>query len=157
MAFTADEIANINNTSLERFVRKVVRSMGDLCDLWCTLNEPNIYALMGYLAYGRMPPGRSGEIDATVAVVRNMLLAHGAAYRALHEEQALARVGIAHHMRLFQPLRPANPFDFAMSRVYGSIFNQGILDAVTKGRWNWLLRRGAGTSARALRGTLDWI
>ncbi|HQV28738.1 MAG TPA: glycoside hydrolase family 1 protein [Thermoflexales bacterium] len=140
-----------------RFVRKVVRSMGDLCDLWCTLNEPNIYALMGYLAYGRMPPGRSGEIDSTVAVVRNMLLAHGAAYQALHEEQALARVGIAHHMRLFQPLRPANPFDNVMSRVFGSVFNQGILDAVTKGRWNWLLRRGATTSARALRGTLDWI
>ena len=39
----------------ERFVRKVVRALGDLCDLWCTLNEPNIYALMGYLAYGRMP------------------------------------------------------------------------------------------------------
>ena len=61
-----------------------------------------------------MPPGRSGEIESTVAVVRNMLLAHGAAYQALHEEQALARVGIAHHMRLFQPLRAANPFDFAI-------------------------------------------
>lgn len=148
---------NVVVPRFERFVRRAVRALGDLCDLWCTINEPNIYAVMGYLSGGRMPPGRGGEIASTVAVVRNMLLGHGAAYRALHEEQPEARVGIAHHMRLFQPLRPANPLDQLMTRVFTSIFNQAVLDALIKGRWNWLLGRGATGSARGLRGTLDWI
>ena len=140
----------------ERFVRKVVKALGDLCDLWCTVNEPNIYAVMGYLSGGRMPPGRGGEIDSTLAVVRNLLLGHGAAYHVLHEAQPLARVGLAHHMRLFQPLT-GSPLDGLMTRVYDGIFNNAVIEALTRGRWSALLRRGASVSARGLAGTLDWI
>ena len=142
----------------ERFVVKVVQSMGDLCDLWCTVNEPNIYAIMGYLTNdGHMPPGNPGSLGMTMRVIRNMLLGHAAAYRVLHERQPLARVGLAHHMREFQALRPNNPLDRLVTRFQDGAFNQGIINALVHGRWGAILGRGAQQSARAIRGTLDWF
>jgi beta-glucosidase len=140
----------------ERFVTRVVKDLGDLCDLWCTINEPNIYAGMGYLSEGLMPPGRTGALDMCLRVVRNMLLGHAAAYQVLHRHQRLARVGIAHHMAYLHPLRSKHPLDRIVARIQDSIFNRSIIDALVKGRWHPLLRRGA-PSARPLRGTLDWI
>ncbi len=142
----------------ERYAAKVVQSMGDLCDLWCTINEPNIYAIMGYLTDdGHMPPGRPGHLGTTLRVVRNMLLGHGAAYAALHERQPLARVGIAHHMREFQPLRSGHPLDGAAARLHDALFNQSLLNTVVRGRWGPFLGRGARHGARRLRRTIDWI
>lgn len=39
-----------------RFVERVVGHLGDEVARWCTLNEPNIVAMLGYLA-GYFPPG----------------------------------------------------------------------------------------------------
>lgn len=139
-----------------RFTEKVVHALGDLCDLWCTINEPNVYAAMGYLSGGRMPPGISDTARAA-NVLRNTLIAHAVAYETLHAHQRLARVGLAHHMRLFQAMRPGNPLDAAVAGALNSMFNQSVMDALIKGRWHWILRRGASTSARKLRNTLDWI
>ncbi|MCL5996820.1 MAG: glycoside hydrolase family 1 protein [Chloroflexi bacterium] len=140
----------------ERFVAHVVKALGDLCDLWCTINEPNIYAGLGYLVDGSMPPGRTGELSQCFAVVRNMLLGHAAAYRALHHHQRLARVGIAHHMTYLHPLRVKHPLDRLVARIQDGIFNRSILDALIHGRWHPMMLPGA-PSARPLRGTLDWI
>jgi beta-glucosidase len=40
-----------------RYARHVAEHLGDLVDRWCTFNEPNIVATMGYLA-GVFPPGQ---------------------------------------------------------------------------------------------------
>lgn len=155
------EKADVIVPRFKRYTEQVVRVLGDLCDLWCTVNEPNVFAVMGYLSGGRMPPGFSDTAQA-VTVLRNALLAHAAAYEALHANQKLARVGLAHHMRLFQPMRPGNLLDANVARALNSIFNQSVLDALIGGRWHWLLKRGGrggggGGNARKLRGTLDWI
>ena len=46
----------------ERFARKVVESLGDLCSDWVTFNEPNVYSVLGY-QLGEFPPGRKGRLD----------------------------------------------------------------------------------------------
>jgi len=150
------EDADVIAPLFRRFTEKVVQALGDLCDLWCTINEPNVYAVMGYLSGGRMPPGLS-DLARTVNVLRNMLVAHAVAYETLHDRQALARVGIAHHMRHFQPMRPGNLLDAGVAGALNSVFNQSVLDALMRGRWHPVLRRGARIGARKLRGTLDWI
>src|SRR5512143_234568 len=43
----------------ERFVRKTVEALKEYCTLWCTINEPNAYAGLGYVT-GAMPPGGGG-------------------------------------------------------------------------------------------------
>src|SRR6185437_11096988 len=43
------------------FVRRVVEDLGDLVGLWCTINEPSIYAANGWIT-GEFPPGRHGDL-----------------------------------------------------------------------------------------------
>jgi beta-glucosidase len=120
--------------------------------MWCTINGPNLYALLSH-AYGEFPPGRS-EFKAAVAVVRNLLAAHAAAYREIHAVQSDARVGLAHNMRAFDPVDPDLKRDCRAARLADRFYNQAILTALVKGRWTPPL--GVGLAWR-LRGTLDWI
>ena len=57
----------------------------------------------------RFPPGKH-DLDLVFKVVDHLMLAHGAAYHAIHRVQPQARVGLAHHMRLFDP-HPNSPLD----------------------------------------------
>ncbi|HET89751.1 MAG TPA: glycoside hydrolase family 1 protein [Chloroflexi bacterium] len=135
-----------------RFVRRVVESLGPYCDLWCTINEPNVYSFFGYLE-GIFPPGKS-DLGTALRVIRHMLAGHAEAYRAIHALQPHARVGLAHHMRVFDPVNPRSLLDRQAARNTDRIFNQAILTALTKGRWTLPLGFGL---AWKLRSTLDWI
>lgn len=69
--------------------------------LWCTINEPNVLALMGYVE-GAWPPGQHRP-----AVARRVLLAqldaHRLAYAAIKRARPDALVGIAHSLVHFRP------------------------------------------------------
>ncbi len=135
-----------------RFVRRVIGALGKHCNTWCTINEPNVYAVMGYLD-GVFPPGKS-DLGSALRVMRNMLTAHAAAYREIHALQADARVGLAHHMRVFDPITPRSLLHRYAARATDKVFNQAILTALTKGRWTLPLGFGL---AWKLRRTLDWV
>ncbi len=135
-----------------RFARRVVEALGEYCDLWCTINEPNVYGYLGYVD-GVWPPGKSDQKTAFL-VMRHMLLAHADAYREIHDVQPSARVGLAHNMRILDPATPNSQLDRRAASVADRAFNQAILTALDKGRW--VLPLGFGPAWR-LRGTLDWI
>ncbi|HDD24434.1 MAG TPA: glycoside hydrolase family 1 protein [Chloroflexi bacterium] len=135
-----------------RFVKQVVETLGEYCDLWCTINEPNVYAYMGYVE-GIFPPGKA-DFRAGMAVIRNMLAGHAAAYRQIHALQPHARVGLAHNMRIFDPLNPRSLLDRRVARLTDQAYNQAILTALTRGRWQFPLGFGW---VRKLRRSLDWI
>ncbi len=135
-----------------RFVRRVVETLGQYCDLWCTINEPNVYGILGYLE-GIFPPGQS-DLKVAMRVIRHMLMGHAAAYREIHTLQPQARVGLAHNMRVFDPVNPGSLLDRRVTRVTDKAYNQAILSALTRGRWVQPLGFGL---AWKLRRTLDWI
>ena len=135
-----------------RYARRVVEVLGQHCDLWCTINEPNIYDFLGYIE-GTWPPGKSDLKEARL-VMRHMLLAHATAYWEIHDVQTDARVGLAHHMRILDPAKPGSRLDRRAAKAADRIFNQAILTALVKGRW--VLPLGFGPAWK-LRGTLDWI
>ncbi len=134
------------------FVRRVVEALGRHCDLWCTINEPNVYGYMGYLE-GVFPPGQS-DLKTALRVVRHLLAGHAAAYREIHTLQPHARVGLAHNMRVFDPANPRSLLDRRAAQMTDKVYNQAILTALTRGRWTLPLGFGL---ARKLRRTLDWI
>lgn len=144
----------------ERYVTKAVEALKDLCDLWVTINEPNGYAVGGYLqdidptseatAQNAMPPGQDG-LGLALNVVDNLMLGHAAAYHAIHRVQENARVGVAHHMRLFEPYRSNSLLDRWVAGNRDRIFNQIILDAMLRGRLRFVKR------VRSLRNTADFI
>jgi beta-glucosidase len=84
------------------YVRRAADELGDLVGMWCTINEPNIYAVQGWVA-GEFPPGRHGDIVGQYRVLRNMHRAHELAYAALKRRWPDTPVGLSHHKLLFLP------------------------------------------------------
>lgn len=116
---------------LARFVGYAVAGLGDLCRLWCTINEPAIYAGLSYGA-GWWPPGRANPLLARRALA-NMLYGHALASAAIHSLSPAHQVGLVHNFHLFDPATPA-PQDLATAALYDYMNNQVILHALRTGR-----------------------
>jgi beta-glucosidase len=114
----------------ERFVRKTAQALKEYCTLWCTINEPNSYALLGY-GVGVFPPGASNIRRAT-RVEANMLRGHAAAYRAIHDIQKEARVGYALHYRPMVA-RSRSPLDRLVRRMRNLGLNMAFPSAISTG------------------------
>jgi beta-glucosidase len=117
----------------ERFTRRVVDHLGDLCQFWLTMNEPNVYAAMGYVL-GEFPPGHRGEVLNAIRVVTALAEAHARAYSAIHQLQPHAQVGWAHNFVVFEPADPASPLDRMVTRMLDELFNAIFLRLVENGR-----------------------
>lgn len=84
------------------FVIRAVDELGDLVNLWCTLNEPNIYGANGWMT-GEFPPGHHGDLRGFYSVLSNMHRAHELAYAAIKKRRPDSSVGLSHHKFLFLP------------------------------------------------------
>jgi beta-glucosidase len=117
---------------LARFARVAAATLGDLCRLWVTINEPNVLVAHAYLL-GVWPPGQKNPV-AAVRAHQRLLAAHVAAYRALKAVRGDdAQVGVAHHMRVTQPLRPAWRTDRLAARLFARVFNDAFAIALCEG------------------------
>ena len=87
-------------TRFQNYVRYTVHALGDLCDLWITINEPLVYLAQGWFR-GIWPPQKVNPLG-TVRVFRHMLLAHGVAYQTIHTCAPDAQVGYAKAVRVFR-------------------------------------------------------
>ncbi|HEB65967.1 MAG TPA: glycoside hydrolase family 1 protein [Chloroflexi bacterium] len=132
-----------NEGAIKRFVRfaeKVVEALKEYTTLWCTFNEPNVYATMGYVA-GDFPPGRAGDFGAAQRVMLNMVRAHVAAYEAIHRIHPVARVGLVLNYRGFAPARGWMPFDAWIARLQSRLYNDLIPATLRDGVFRGLGRR----------------
>jgi beta-glucosidase len=146
----------------ERFATKVVESLGEFCDLWVTINEPVLYAVLGYVAGSprsemhhqlTFPPGKH-DLDLALKVIENLLLGHGAAYYAIRRVQPHARVGVAHNLSYFQPFHPNSPLDRFVVGQRERLMSRSGLDGTLKG----LVPRALGSRrVRELANTSDFI
>jgi beta-glucosidase len=110
------------------FVCRVARELGELVGMWCTLNEPNIYAYLGWIT-GEFPPGRRGDVVGLYRVLANMYEAHERAYGELKRITPGVPVGLAQNKWLLFPANRWNPLD----RVLAG-FSQFLLDRWPVGR-----------------------
>ena len=84
------------------FVQRVVDELGDLVGMWCTINEPTIYGVNGWIN-GEFPPGHHGDLFAQYRVASNLRRAHELAYAAIKRRLPDAPVGLSHHKFLLMP------------------------------------------------------
>jgi beta-glucosidase len=115
----------------EAYVRRVVEALKDYVTLWCTINEPNVYALSGYVS-GAFPPGKH-DLKLAMQVMANMIRAHAAAYRAIHQIQREARVGYALHYRPMVARRAWSPLDRLMRALRYQGVNMAFPSAISEG------------------------
>jgi beta-glucosidase len=135
-----------------RFAAHVVSELGDLCQLWCTINEPIVYATFGYLL-GVWPPGHS--LPSALTVGAALLRGHAAAATVIHNADPRHRVGIVHRIQLFDPASPGNR-DVSVTAFYDYLFNGAVLRALRTGRIPPPLDRGI-REVPGLRGSCDFI
>lgn len=118
-----------------RYVAAVVPELGDLVEIWLTVNEPNIYASLAYYM-GTFPPGKK-SLKAMFRVQRNLADAHLAAYSIIHDTHIMkdfspAKVGVASHLRTFDPQRSWNPLDRLACYIFQKYFNDYFLDRICR-------------------------
>jgi beta-glucosidase len=138
-----------------RYVSRTVAALGDLCDFWCTMNEPNVYSIRGY-QIGGAPPGRIGDIGGAIRAQATMARSHAAAYHEIHRQQPRARVGWAHHFNVFDPANPRSPLDRFVAGVQDAGFNDFFPRAVLTGRSAFPFSLWAG-DLREVAGTCDFV
>jgi beta-glucosidase len=126
----------------ERFAEKMARTLGEYCGLWITLNEPVIYAVLGWLRgvprnatqpQSTFPPGKH-DLLLTFRVLDNLFLGHAAAYRALHRQLTHAQVGIGHNMPYIVPYNPKSLLDRIATVQPRRLLTWGGLEATERGR-----------------------
>ena len=137
----------------ERFTRRVVGALGEHCNRWLTFNEPNVYSAMGYVL-GEFPPGRSGDIAASIEVVSAMARSHLRAYRAIHELQPHAEVGWAHHYVALEPVRRGP--DRWIASLVNELFNESFLRLMQYGKLPFPLSVLDG-NAGDVKGSCDFV
>ena len=120
---------------LVRFSEKVFATLRDQVTYWCTLNEPAVYASMGYFM-GDFPPGKR-SIKLTGTVLKNTLRAHVEIYTALKKLPGgdRAKIGLVKNLTQFDPLRRTFLLDWLIARTLHNLFNTSIYQFLKTGKF----------------------
>ena len=130
-----------------KFVEYAVKSFGDLVDSYVTINEPNVFAVMGYFQ-GVFPPGRHSMREA-FRVQSIMASCHILAYNLIHKMRremgySYTIVGFAHHARLFRPKSKWNPWHRLCTSLVTLMFQSALIRACLLGRFGFPLKNYGG-------------
>ncbi len=119
------------------FVEKLVTAFGDLCNEYCTINEPNVFAMSSYIE-GQFPPGGKSQIPAYLKASKHMIIAHKRCYESIHRiRKSLGfndtSVGFAMHFTYLEPQsgsKRANICYKIMNYLFHTIFMKGFVDGI---------------------------
>jgi len=78
--------------AFEEFAKVCFKELGDLVDMWITINEPYCVAYLGHL-FGVHAPGHS-DLKKALAAVHHVNMAHGVAVREYRKTGLKAPIGI---------------------------------------------------------------
>ena len=118
------------------FCEKVFPLFSDKVKIWCTINEPEVYSVMGYFA-GIFPPGKKSP-QLTVEVLKNLLIAHTQVYNMLKKlpNGDSCQIGLVKNIMQFDPYRKWNLLDWIVCHVTNKIYNGIALSYLKTGKIN---------------------
>ena len=116
------------------YARVVARELGDLVDLWITLNEPWCVAFLGH-ASGVHAPGHTDPAEALTAA-HHLNLAHGLAARSLREELGQETpVSISLNIHVTRPVAVDDDAHLAAVRRIDHVGNHIFLGPLLEGSY----------------------
>ena len=114
------------------YAAAVARRLGDRVDLWTTMNEPQVFALLGHFT-GEHAPGQMDPLKYFPAS-HHINLAHGDGVAAIRAESSAARVGTVLQLPPFHP-RSDREEDRRAARVLDGLSNRWYAEPVLLGRY----------------------
>jgi len=123
-----------------RYAERVVAELGSLARYWVTINEPTVIAYQGYVK-GEWPPGKRYDVDRVARVLVTLMRGHWLAYERIKSRHPELQLGLAHHLRVFDPARPWMPLDRAVAAAFERVFNGTILKTLRRGQLVFPLTR----------------
>jgi beta-glucosidase len=114
------------------YAQAVARSLGDRLRYWMTLDEPQIFGILGHLT-GEKAPGVT-DFSVYAAASHHINLAHGLGVQALRDECKPARIGTVMSMLPAHPLRD-EARDREAARRFDGFFHRWYLDPVLRGSY----------------------
>ncbi|OGF69541.1 hypothetical protein A3H65_01125 [Candidatus Giovannonibacteria bacterium RIFCSPLOWO2_02_FULL_45_14] len=109
-----------------RYVEKIIKSYPDV-KYFLTLNEPTVYAGLGYIQ-GTQPPWVKSMRRGN-KVFKNFIKAHKLAYQMIHKNSNIALVGFAHHLVYMVPKNNL-PWNRLVVKILEYIRNWRFLNAL---------------------------
>lgn len=102
-----------------RYAKFVVEELGDLVDLWITLNEPTTVIANGYLQ-GKFPPEKKNPLSA-MKVFRILAKAHIKAYDEIHDVKKNVKVSFSNYFVFYEALNESfcNKIAAKLARHFG--------------------------------------
>lgn len=110
----------------------VSRHLGDRVNLWATLNEPQIFILLGYYL-GEHAPGLIDPLKA-MSASHFVNIAHGQAVTALRAECPKARIGTVLQMPPIHPVTDSQA-DIDAAQMMDGMMNRWYADPVLLGKY----------------------
>jgi len=106
--------------AFEEYVKVCYKELGDLVDMWITINEPFCAAYLGYL-YGVHAPGIRDQKKA-LAAAHHLNMAHGAAVKEYRKTGLKAPIGITWNPNTPRPatLSEADKHAADLSRAFST-------------------------------------
>jgi beta-glucosidase len=129
-----------------RFSKKMFFVLEKQVKLWCIINEPSVYTLMGYI-FGDYPPGKKSFYLAGV-VLKNLLKAHCDVYQLLKStpQGKKAEFGIVYSSLKTFPRHRLNILIYLFCCYFNYIKNGAFLNFFKTGRFNWITPLGKKVS-----------
>lgn len=126
-----------------RFVTRMVQAFGADVTEYVTINEPNVYAILGYF-FGEWPPGKK-RFRKAVRVMSVLTVAHVQAYQLIHALQkgmgiTETRVSYALNMHVFEPENPHKFRHRLASYIAERCFQGSLSKAMELGVFRWPIR-----------------
>ena len=116
------------------FCELVFNRYSDKVSNWCTINEPEVYSVMGYFS-GIFPPGKK-DAQLSAEVQKNLLIAHTKVY---HKIKSLpngknCKIGIVKNVMQFDPSRRWHLLDWLACRITDTVYNKMSLSYLKYGK-----------------------
>jgi beta-glucosidase len=130
----------------EAYVKVLYERLGDLVDIWITLNEPICTSMAGYW-HGEHAPGYH-DYSMALAASHHLLLAHGAAVKAYRKTGLKADIGITLNMNMSYPYDPKCAADVEAAKRNQEHSNNLFGDPIFLGKYpeelfSYLKKKGA--------------
>jgi beta-glucosidase len=164
-----------------RYAQYVVAQLGDLCEHFSTMNEPNVFGSNGWLR-GSWPPFKrftmtdmvsitnSGRVYESKAdksmkplflywrVMKNVALAHNAAYVAIKESSSKTEVSVVKHVIVFAAnWNPLNKIKAAIANyVWTTVFMNRVKNHTDSIGLNYYFYTQFGDKRNWKKTDMDW-